>query len=46
VGYGRGDAVRILLIRAALFLLAACQTTSAEQDPNLMCCTWGNNQHP
>jgi|TARA_R110000850_G_scaffold43181_13_gene110408 outer membrane biogenesis lipoprotein LolB len=36
--------MRILLIGAALFLLAACQTTTAEQDPDLMCCTWGNHQ--
>lgn len=38
--------MRILLIGAALFLLAACQTTTAEQDPNLFCCTWGNHQRP
>lgn len=38
--------MRILLIGVALLMLAACQTTTAEQDPNLMCCTWGNNQHP
>lgn len=38
--------MRYVMIVMGLLLLSACQTTAAEQDPNLFCCTWGNNQHP
>lgn len=39
--------MNILCVLIVITLVSGCKTleTSA-QDPNLMCCTWGNNQHP